>query len=352
MTSRTNTRYDSESFLPDFCNLQMAFVVITMAELLALILTLSHSRSYNNLLELLAFLSLFIQWIALSCSSVLCLANRFLSQLSNRTAAVIAYLIVLLTAAVVIELSYWVFSQWVPIININSHEFWLIQNISISAITAAIALRYFYVRNQWRLNLELQAQARLQALQARIRPHFFFNCMNSIASLTRSQPKLAEQAVEDLADLFRASLMNSEQLIPIEEEIALCQRYLNIEQLRFGDRLNTEWHLQLPTEMMIPPLLLQPLIENAIYHGIESLPEGGTILIKAMTEGGQLQLVIENPFAEKRGKPSRVGNHMAQDNIRQRLSSLYGEQAEFNATTTASHYTVRLNLPVQTGETS
>ena len=133
----------------------------------------------------------------------------------------------------------------------------------------------FYIQHQWRKNIESEADARVQALQSRIRPHFLFNCMNTIASLTRKDPKLAEEATEDLADLFRVSLQEAKRMSTVAEEISLCKRYLRIESHRFGDRLKTVWETDnLPEHAQLPNLTLQPILENAIYHGIEPLTEG------------------------------------------------------------------------------
>ena len=147
-------------------------------------------------------------------------------------------------------------------------------NLGIGAIIGALALRYFYVTGEWRRNVELQAQARVRALQARIRPHFLFNSMNTIAALTRSDPARAEEAVEDLADLFRANLNEKRSSITLKEELEVARIYQRIEQLRLGDRLHVIWDVaDLPMRAQVPGLLMQPLLENAIYHGIEPRPQ-------------------------------------------------------------------------------
>ena len=163
----------------------------------------------------------------------------------------------------------------------------LLPNVGIAAIVGALALRYFHVAHEWRRSVELEARSRIRALQARIRPHFLFNSMNTIASLTRSDPARAEEAIEDLSDLFRVSLSEARAQITLREELEVARIYQRIEQLRLGDRLQVRWKVaDLPAEAIVPSLLLQPLLENAIGHGIEPLPEGGTVTIEGHAEGG------------------------------------------------------------------
>lgn len=135
------------------------------------------------------------------------------------------------------------------------HLEFLLRNIAIAAIVSALAFRYFYVQLQWRLNLESEAEARIQALQSGIRPHFLFNSMNIIANFIRSQPALAEQVVEGLADLFRVSLGDTRVPVTLERELEVCHEYLRIEQLRLGERLSIEWCIDsLPADALVPAL--------------------------------------------------------------------------------------------------
>lgn len=211
-------------------------------------------------------------------------------------------------------------------------DFWqLLGNLITAAILAGISLRYLYLQQQLRNQQQAELQSRIQALQSRIRPHFLFNCMNSIASLIGSDPDKAERVVEDLADLFRASLAEP-ALIPIANEIALCRRYLEIEQLRLGQRLTVDWQIgQLDDSVKIPSLMLQPLLENAIFHGVEPLATGGEISIKIAQVKKQLIITIVNPYLfGKKISPMHNGNvdsrhnNMALDNIRRRLRVHYG----------------------------
>jgi two-component system sensor histidine kinase AlgZ len=219
--------------------------------------------------------------------------------------------------------------------------------MTISAFIYFLLLRYFYIQHQWRLNLEAQSRAEIQALQARIRPHFLFNSMNTIASLITISPETAETAIEDLADLFRASL--SEKIISfLRDEVELTKSYLAIESLRLGDRLQIEWQIdQNLLDAEIPSLTIQPLAENAIYHGIEPIEKGGKILISALQIDSKLMLSVSNPLmSENQSSGFKKGNQMAQNNIKQRLKLVYGNKAEFSINDTKGKYTVSLLIPL------
>jgi two-component system sensor histidine kinase AlgZ len=184
----------------------------------------------------------------------------------------------------------------------------------------------------------------VSALQARIRPHFLFNSMNTIASLIRSQPAAAERAVEDLADLFRASLKAGDEPSRLDVEFELARRYLDIEQLRLGSRLKVRWELeQVPDDLPIPALVLQPLIENAVHHGIQPLPEGGVVEISGRGDAQRVTITIRNPRPTE--IPRSGGNRMALDNIRQRLAYQYGNRASLESEQGRDYYLCRLSIP-------
>lgn len=229
------------------------------------------------------------------------------------------------------------------------HHLFLLRNLSISAIVSAIVLRYFYIQYRWKKQTEATAYSRVQALQARIRPHFLFNSMNSIASLIRIDPDKAEQAVEDLSELFRASLADAREQVALSEELDLCIQYLRIEGLRLDERLQVQWNIdQVPQDALVPRLSIQPLLENAIYYGIQPLPEGGMIEITGLFDGKQIQLDIENPLSQQplghRGK----GHGIAQNNIHERLQAHYGQLGSLSVKQQPDIYCVSLRFPYQT----
>jgi two-component system, LytTR family, sensor histidine kinase AlgZ len=344
-------KQDKTSFLPNFCSVEALFIVVLSAELLAIILSLALPIYSRDILFDLAMNSLFIQWISLSCVGLLCILRSYFATLSEKREATISYLIILLVSFIISELAWWslyVFPNTI-IPTRDLHILFLLRTMGISAIVGAIVLRYLYVQHQWRKNIEATATSRYQALQSRIRPHFLFNCMNTIASLTRKAPELAEQSVEDLADLFRASLLEPTELYKISEEWRLCQHYLRIEEHRLGDRLSIEWDIDsLPEDALLPPLSLQPLLENAIYHGIERLPDGGTILIKGELNGSILNITFTNPTPPADIVDTHKGNKHAQENIRQRFNTLFGEKSHLIISNSDNQYKVELTLPYQT----
>ncbi len=327
--------------------------MLISAELLAIVLSLNEAIYSGEILYNLAMNSLFIQWIALSCVGLLCVFRHFLNQLSESTAALTSYTIILLVTFVITELAWWILYVYPDRSNVMSHghAVFLLRSLGIAAVIGGIVLRYLYVQHEWRKNVEAVASTRLQALQSRIRPHFLFNCMNTIASLTRTAPDKAEQSVEDLAELFRASLLEPTDLYPIREELGLCRLYLRIEGHRLGQRLQIDWNIDgLPNDALIPPLCLQPLLENSIYHGIERLAEGGTIKVVGGLEGSVLHISVSNPLPDSDTLESHQGNKHAQENIRQRLLNIYGDVSQLKIENDIKRYTVSLIIPYQTYE--
>lgn len=326
----------------------MAFIVILLAELLAIILALAHTADTSDLVFDLALYSLFIQLVALSSAASLCVSRTFLNRLPTGLIAACSYGLILLVSFCVIQLV-WLFMHKEPVMDAiaQSHTLYTLRCMCITAITAALVLRYLYVQHQWRNQIEAESRARIDALQARIRPHFLFNCMNTIASLTRKEPKLAEESIENLAALFRASLQTSEQMSTLEKEFELCRQYLSIEQLRLGDRLHCNWQIDgVPLSTAIPALTLQPLIENAIYHGIEPLAEGGTIhIIVEKTDDRYVRIIIRNPVSHTQST-HHDGNQVAQENVRQRLATLYPDINSFTIDTDSDEYRVIITLPI------
>jgi two-component system sensor histidine kinase AlgZ len=333
------------SFLPDFCGTRTVFVIVLLAELLAVTLTLAQPLLNQARLVDLALYSLFIQWAALSCIAILCIFRQHLNTLPDLQVGVISYLITLLTTLLVAELAWWTqyhLAAWDN--TAREHGSYLLRIMGISAIVWALALRYFYVQYQLRRQVEAEAESRFQALQSRIRPHFLFNCMNTIASLVRRDPQAAEQVVEDLAELFRQTLRDRQQVTSLEQELDLCRRYLRIEQLRLGERLQVAWQIEsVPRGISLPALTLQPLLENAIYHGIERLPEGGRIEVRSERQPGRLLIHIDNPVGE--GGAAQAGNRLAQDNVRQRLGAFFMITDPLQIRHDGGHYRVTLTIP-------
>ena len=221
----------------------------------------------------------------------------------------------------------------------------------ISALIIAVTLSYTVNYQRGHARNETQQQDRLQALQSRIRPHFMFNSMNSVASLIRSDPDLAEKALQDLADVFRVLLADARKMVPITAEGELARQYLDIEKLRLGDRLQVKWTASnVPRSALIPSLTLQPLLENAVYHGIEPSFAGGTVDIQLWSEGETLKIMITNPVPEITSQTRKTtGNMIALDNVRERLYRHFGGRATLENLEPQGKYQVKISIPIVRG---
>lgn len=325
-------------FLPNLCTVQAVFHLILVGELLAIALTVAQSGVLGFSWNRLGVLSMLIQWIVLASAACLCPLRPWFKRRHPMVAGMISYLLVLCITVMFSAVGIYLQS---PSTGLN----WdlLLTNLMLAAVFAGIVLRYFYLQQQLRNQQQAELNARIQALQARIRPHFLFNSMNSIASLIDIDPAGAEKMVVDLSQLFRASLSDP-GLIPLENEIDLCRRFVAIEQMRLGERLQVRWDVDPLPGAVIPSLLLQPLIENAIYHGIQPLLEGGTVVISVKAEGSLCQIRVHNPVGDK-GQVSNRGNGLALFNIRHRLEAHYGAKGSLEVRADATQYEVILVFP-------
>ncbi len=212
-----------------------------------------------------------------------------------------------------------------------------------SLAATVVCLSYFEFRNR-RLSSSL-AEARMKALTARIRPHFLFNALNGVLGIIRSDPRRAERALEELADLFRALMKEQQELVPLSHELSLCERYLDLEALRLGDRLQVHWLLDgCPRDALVPPLMLQPLLENAVYHGIEPATRPGVIQVRGRRKGKMLILRVENPLLPQAGV-RHAGNKLALANIRERLMLFFDLEARLETDIRAGQYRVTIWIP-------
>jgi two-component system, LytTR family, sensor histidine kinase AlgZ len=337
-------------YLPDFCTSRAALAIVLIVQLTAFVLALAHWNRELGFWGDLSRLSLFLAWIGLTGAALLCWTNKLLRKLTAAKVSIAVLAIIGTLVSAVSALAYAAgqteFAQDFGISPLFPEHLtgFTLRNVTISLVITALALRYFYVAHEWQRNVEMQARARVHALQARIRPHFLFNSMNTIASLTRSDPALAEQAVQDLADLFRANLSEKRNTITLEQELEVARIYQRIEQLRLGKRLSVVWNIgQLPMQAIVPGLLLQPLLENAIYHGVEPQPNGGVVTVTGELASGNITIVVRNPVNERLS--NRDGNQLALANIRERLSLMYGERALVKAGRFDQEYIVTLRFP-------
>jgi two-component system sensor histidine kinase AlgZ len=218
----------------------------------------------------------------------------------------------------------------------------LLNTLVLCALLAGALL--MYLRLLTKAHSPALAEARLQALQARIRPHFLFNSLNAVLALIRRDPQRAERSLEDLADLFRTLMSDARQFVRLADEISLLERYAEIEQLRLGDRLRITWDLDgAPSDALLPPLVLQPLLENAVYHGVEPGTGASDVLVRITKRGERVLAQIENPYLE--AEVQRAGNRMALENIRERLQLFFDAEARLSIKAADGRYRVELELP-------
>jgi len=337
---------DNRGFIPNFCDVTVVFMLVLLVELLSLLLAMAPSNS-TGFWDRVALISLFAQWLALMNASLLCGLKGWLNKQSVAVCTGISLFLMLLITLCFSGLAVY-FGSYIGLGEMSDDDvtYFVLRNLAISGIIYAVMLRYFYVQHQWRSNLQAQSHAQIQALKARIRPHFLFNSMNTIASLVHIDATKAEKAVEDLSDLFRASLQEKTSHT-LRDELDLTASYLDIEHLRLGDRLLAKWQLEEEAmDIEVPSLCLQPLAENAIYHGIEPVAEGGEIKISAQLENNRLCLSVSNPVIEQNAMSRHQGNHMAQSNIQTRLKLMYGDEAEFIIKAEPDLYTVSIGIPI------
>lgn len=339
----------AQAFLPDFCGTGRVVDVLVICQLVAVVLALSALQTASGFWFSLFLMSLYLQWIGIFSVTALCLIRRHLGHLDARMVAMLSYIALLAVTFALSEIVYLAGPQTgiAPLVADISHQDFLIRNLGVCAMVSALGLRYFWLRDTWQRQAAAEAEARYQALQARIRPHFLFNCLNSIAALVAMRPADAERAIEDLSDILRASLANDERpLVTLREELDLVDAYIRIEALRLGERLALDRAIE--DEVMdwpLPPLSLQPLVENAIRHGVEKLPAGGCIRIAAEQEGEHLVIRVTNPRIDTADDGG--GLRLALANIEQRLTLRYGSRASLHTARGPNRFSVVLRLPAR-----
>lgn len=352
-TSGENTNPEPVEFLPDFCTGARVLRVLVVCEAVAVVLALGDSLG-RELGTRLLLLSVYMQWIGICSAAALCLIRRYAGQLSTRSIVLLAYLTLLAVAFAITEITFVAgrYTGFGLLMEDASHLGFIGRSLGICAVVAALALRYFWLRSAWQHRAEAEMRARLEALQARIEPHFLFNTLNSVAALTAVRPQQAEHALEDLAALLRARLsLDAPATTTLDAEMALVDAYVRIEQLRLGERLRTQFEIDDRARgVQVPALSIQPLIENAIGHGVARLAEGGTVTLSAATANGQLCIRVVNPLAAR--SPAVPGNRQALDNIRHRLALRYGERATLRILQDSACFTVEMHLPFDLPEPS
>ena len=320
--------------LPNFCNLGVMLRSLVIANLFILAAAFLKAPASTVVWREFVDMASFGETALIASLAVLCLARRALHSLGY--AASIAAIAVFEVALA------WALAQFAHTLLPDRPPMPFAHLALLVLFVTGCMLAYFDLRT--RALTPAIAEARIQALQARIRPHFLYNSINAVLSLIRSEPKRAERALEDLADLFRVLMADNRTLVPIANEVELARQYLAIEKIRLGDRLKVTWRTAgMPGDALVPPLMLQPLVENAVYHGIEPSDSGGEIEIDGALSGGQLVISLRNPFPG--GGRHSSGNRMAIVNIRERLQLHFDAEASMRSEVKDGMYKVTVSMP-------
>lgn len=334
-TPALEARAERVSPLPDFCSAETLLRVLMLAVLLALAITLLRPGT-GDWAGTLALYALFIFWVALTSLLILCLLQRLLRRAPLTLQILLPPLVPIINTALV--------QRAAESVQLADPELRL-PVLGIAVILSLVAMHYLYLQAAWQRETRAVAQAREQAMRARLRPHFLYNSMNTIAGLCRSDPARAEQVTLDLADLFRAAF-NGADHHSLRAELALVEGYLRVEQTRLGERfrLEREWPEADPAlEQEIPSLVLLPLVENAIQHGIAPARGEGHLALRIRPERDALAIEIRNSLPPA-AAPGGTGT--ASDAVRLRLRHAFGEHASLNARREGDEFVVRLQIPL------
>jgi two-component system sensor histidine kinase AlgZ len=324
--------------LPDFRNLGVISRILLSVNALALLFALARSREIGEFAAKITEIAGSLEPVLLLVVVALYAASGVLEKLAYSQGLAAVFAIAFAATAALFPLQSF---------RGGSGELRdLAWSLGYAAFATGAVTWYFHLRN--RAFSPVISEARLQALQARIRPHFLFNTLNAVLSLIRKDPKRAEGALEDLAELFRTVMADNRQLIALRDEVSLCRQYLNLEQLRLGERLRVEWRLDPEAEEgLVPPMVLQPLVENAVYHGIEPGAGPGLIEVRIERRNDRLWLQLTNPYHPD--YQHRQGNHMALANIRERLQLHFDVEASLNTRIADGRYEIGIAMPYRTG---
>ncbi len=322
--------------LPNFRNLGVMLRILLLGNAMVLLAAILEATGWHDMLPQILEGATLLAPVMLSCLLLLWLGQPLLERLGywNGVWAVNA-----LVAAVTLLVSYIGRSLYLA-----DTWFDLLRSLFIGVAMCTMLLMYFRLRA--RVLSRAIEDAQLQVLRARIRPHFLYNTINAVLGILRSNPAKAETALEDMADLFRVAMADEKDLVPLSREVQLCRQYLELEKLRMGDRLCVNWQTEdMPEDALIPALLLQPLLENAVYHGIEPLVEGGCIDVVLRRQGGALKITVHNPCAKQAESRPHDGNKIALQNIRERLALLFDAEASYHIQSGDDFYRVEISLP-------
>ena len=338
--ARRQTEGAPAPVVPDCCNVGVGLRAIVMVNAAALVVAIAQAPSAASVWPALLSIVLVLEPTLLASIAALCAARKWVNGLGQRWQWVIGIGIpVVLAGLIAGALSGFALDEDV---SSAGRAWWIGSRMLVTGAVAAALLEVFRLRA--RAYAPSFSEARLQALQARIRPHFLFNSLNTVLGLIRSDPRRAEHTLENLADLFRVFMRDARELVPLDDEVITCKEYLAIEQLRLSNRLRVAWEIdEMPGDALIPSLLLQPLLENAVHHGIEPRTEEGTLHIRISRPGERVRVEIDNPLSAT--PATRPGNQMALSNVRERLMLLYDMEADLKSGPQGDRYRLHLEFP-------
>ena len=334
--------------IPDFCRWRPLLALAFILELVAIVLTLAKGLG-GDVQDQFLLTSVFLQWTGFCSAAALCGARRWLRHAPATVVFFVSWILLVAVIGMISLAGYELLLRLDPVFQQAPEPRFslMLRHLAIGAIVSLLVLRLFWLQHQWRQQVLAEGRSRYEALQARIRPHFLFNTLNSIAALIGLRPDDAEALLEDMSELLRAGLDARSRLVPLADELALARAYLRIEQSRLGERLQVRWDIAPEAETSEVPLLsVQPLVENAVYHGIERMARPGTVEVTARRDGALLRIEIANPRPGA-AAPAHHGQRIAVDNIAQRLALIYGEgQARLELGEDGDRFVARLTLPL------
>src|SRR5574337_815549 len=340
---------DDAPGLPDFRNLGTVLRVLVGVNAAALVIALAREPRLAGLADQWAAISGYVEPQLFAEVLVLWIAAPWLAR-GTRAAGTAAITVLTIACALGVHVLLGRFTLDVgsAVPGRYGLDWSLVRHVGFALLAQFALLGYFRLRA--RALSPAITESRLAALQARIRPHFLFNSITAVLSLMRREPRRAETALEDLAELFRVLMRDNRELIPLADEVALCRQYLDLEQLRLGEWLVVDWNLKsMPGDALVPPLVLQPLLENAVYHGIEPSTAPGVISINIFQSRDEVHAVLKNPWLADNGR-HQSGNRMALANIRERLALHFDAEASLDSRVTRDGYEVHIRMPYRTGK--
>jgi two-component system sensor histidine kinase AlgZ len=344
----TAGRETGVELIPDLCRWRPLLALAFILELVAVVLTLAKGLG-GDVQDRFILTSVFLQWTGFCSAAALCGARRWLRHAPATVVFFVSWILLVAVIGVISLAGYEFLLRMDPLFQQSPEPrlSLMLRHLSIGAIVSLLVLRLFWLQHHWRQQVLAEGRSRYEALQARIRPHFLFNSLNSIAALIGLRPDDAEALIEDMAELLRAGLDARSRLVPLADELALARAYLRIEQARLGERLQVQWEIaDDAARSEVPLLTIQPLVENAVYHGIERMAQPGTVRVAARRDGALLRIEVANPRPDATA-PAHQGQRIAIDNIAQRLALIYGDgKARLELGEEGDRFVARLTLPV------